>query len=287
MKTGVMRGKALVTGASSGIGRETARRLADEGFQVIALARRKERLSELAKQNQNVIPKPVDLSDQQDLEKFCQEISTLPDPISVLINNAGFSVRGTIEDVSVASVRRLFEVNLFALIRITQACLPGMRRLRQGTIVNLSSVVGKFPYPMSGPYAATKHAVEAISDALRMEVRPFGIRVVTIRPGVIGTEFNDVANKLTGDLLSRTDPDYKPVYQAYGAAMAELFSNLTIPGPEIIADLIMEAVLSDSPNTTYCAGPMVEEILRPRMRLDDNAFYQFMSEKTGLWNLKV
>ncbi|MGZ3605545.1 MAG: SDR family NAD(P)-dependent oxidoreductase [Thermodesulfobacteriota bacterium] len=284
---GVMRGKALVTGASSGIGRETARRLADEGFQVIALARRKERLSELAKQNQNVIPKPVDLSDQQDLEKFCQEISTLPDPISVLINNAGFSVRGTIEDVSVASVRRLFEVNLFALIRITQACLPGMRRLRHGTIVNLSSVVGKFPYPMSGPYAATKHAVEAISDALRMEVRPFGIRVVTIRPGVIGTEFNDVANKLTGDLLSRTDPDYKPVYQAYGAAMAKLFSNLTIPGPEIIADLIMEAVLSDSPNTTYCAGPMVEEILRPRMRLDDNAFYQFMSEKTGLWNLKV
>ena len=284
---GVMRGKALVTGARSGIGRDTARRLADGGFQVIALARRMERLSELAKQNQNVIPKPVDLSDQQDLEKFCQEISTLPDPMSVLINNAGFSVRGTIEDVSVASVRRLFEVNLFALIRITQACLPGMRRLRQGTIVNLSSVVGKFPYPMSGPYAATKHAVEAISDALRMEVRPFGIRVVTIRPGVIGTEFNDVANKLTGDLLSRTDPDYKPVYQAYGAAMAKLFSNLTIPGPEIIADLIMKAVLSDSPNAAYFAGPMVEEILRPRMRLDDNAFYQFMSEKTGLWNLKV
>jgi len=284
---GGMRGKALVTGASSGIGRETARKLAHEGFQVIALARRKERLAELAKQNQNVIPKPVDLSDEQALEKFCQEISTLPEPISVLINNAGFSVRGAIEDVSVASVRRLFEVNLFALIRITQACLPGMRRLRQGTIVNLSSVVGKFPYPTSGPYAATKHAVEAISDALRMEVRPFGIRVVTIRPGVIATELNDVANKLTGDLLSRTDPDYKPVYQAYGAAMGKLFSNLTIPGPEIIADLIMEAVLSDSPKATYCAGPMVEEILGPRMKLDDDAFHQFMSEKTGLWNLKV
>jgi short-subunit dehydrogenase len=287
VEMGVIKGKALVTGASSGIGRETVRRLAQEGFQVIASARRKERLDELAKENQNIIPRPVDLSDAQELEKFCQELSNLTEPISVLVNNAGFSVRGAIEDVSLDSIRRLFEVNLFALIRITQACLPGMRRLRQGTIVNLSSVVGKFPYPMSGPYAATKHAVEAISDALRMEVRPFGIRVITIRPGAIGTEFNEVANKLTGDLLSRTDPDYKPIYQAYGAAMGKLFSNIVIPGPEIIATLILKAVLSDSPKAAYCGGPMVEDILGPRMKLDDDSFDQFMTEKTGLKGLKV
>jgi len=281
------KGKALVTGASSGIGRETARRLAQEGFQVIASARRRERLDELAKENQNIISRPIDLSDAQELEKFCQELSALSEPVSVLINNAGFSVRGAIEDVSLASIRRLFEVNVYGLIKVTQACLPAMRRIRHGTIVNLSSVVGKFTYPTSGPYAAAKHAVEAISDALRMEVRPFGIRVVTIRPGVIGTEFNDVANKLTGDLLSRTDPDYKPVYQAYGAAMGKLFSNIVIPGPEIIASLILEAVLSDSPRASYCAGPMVEEILGPRTKLDDDSFFQFMSEKTGLKDLKV
>jgi len=281
------KGKALVTGASSGIGRETARRLAQEGFQVIASARRRERLDELAKESQNIISRPIDLSDAQELEKFCQELSALSEPVSVLINNAGFSVRGAVEDVSLASIRRLFEVNVYGLIKVTQACLPAMRRIRYGTIVNLSSVVGKFPYPTSGPYAATKHAVEAISDALRMEVRPFGIRVVTIRPGVIGTEFNDVANKLTGDLLSRTDPDYKPVYQAYGAAMGKLFSNIVIPGPEIIASLILEAVLSDSPRASYCAGPMVEEILGPRTKLDDESFFQFMSEKTGLKDLKV
>jgi len=281
------KGRALVTGASSGIGRETARRLAQEGFQVIASARRRERLDELAKENQNIISRPVDLSDAQELKKFCQEISALSEPVSVLINNAGFSVRGAIEDVSLASIRRLFEVNVYGLIKVTQACLPAMRRIRYGTIVNLSSVVGKFPYPTSGPYAATKHAVEAITDALRMEVRPFGIRVITIRPGVIGTEFNDVANKLTGDLLSRTDPDYKPVYKAYGAAMGKLFSNIVIPGPEIIANLILEAVLSDSPRTSYCAGPMVEEILGPRTKLDDDSFFQFMSEKTGLKDLKV
>jgi len=281
------RGKALVTGASSGIGRETAIKLAKEGFQVIAAARRKERLDDLAKQNPNIIPRPVDLSDSQALEDFSRELLNFSEPVTVLVNNAGFSIRGAIEDVPISAVKSLFEVNLFGLIRITQACLPGMRRLRQGTIINLSSIVGKFPFPTSGPYSATKHAVEAITDALRMEVRPFGIRVVTIRPGVIGTEFNETANRLTGDLLSRTDPDYKPVYQAYGAGMGRLFTNVSIPGPELIANLIVEAVLSESPRTVYAAGPFVEELLGDRLRLDDGGFYELLMEKTGLKGLKV
>lgn len=154
-------------------------------------------------------------------------------------------------------------------------------------IVNLSSIVGKFPFPTSGPYAATKHAVEAISDALRLEVRPFGIRVVTVRPGPIATEFNEVANRLTGDLMSRTDPDYKPVYQSYGAAMGKLFANLSIPGPELIAKTIVEAVLSDSPKACYSVGPLVEEILGQRLRMDDDAFALFLAEKTGLKDLKA
>ena len=281
------RGTALVTGASSGIGRETALRLADVGYRVIASARRKERLTELASKSPNIIPKPVDLSNAEALENFCQEILNFSEPVSVLINDAGYSIRGAIEDVSLLAVRRLFEVNLFALIRMTQACLPGMRRVRKGTIVNLSSIVGKFPFPTSGPYAATKHALEAISDALRMEVRPFGIRVVTIRPGVIGTEFNEVANQLTGDLMSRTDPDYKAVYQSYGAAMGKLFANLSIPGPELIARTIVEAVLSDAPKASYSVGPLVDEILGQRTRMDDDAFAHFLAEKTGLKDLKV
>jgi short-subunit dehydrogenase len=278
---------ALVTGASSGIGRETAVRLAKVGYRVIALARRKERLVELAENAPNITPRPVDLSDAEALERFCREMSGLSEPVSVLINDAGYSIRGAIEDVSLPAIRRLFEVNLFALIRITQACLPGMRRLRRGTIVNLSSVVGKFPFPTSGPYAATKHAVEAVSDALRIEVRPFGIRVVTIRPGVIATEFNEVANQLTGDLLSRADPDYKPVYQSFGAGMGKLFANLSIPGPELIAKTIVEAALSDSPKASYSVGPLVEEILGQRLRMDDDAFALFLAERTGLKDLKL
>ncbi len=281
------REKALVTGASSGIGKETARLLAEKGFKVIAVARRKERLEELARENPNIEPKPLDLSNSETLEEFCQELLHAPEPVNVLINNAGFSIRGVLEDVPLASIRALFEVNLFALIRVTQACLPGMRRQRKGTIVNLSSIVGKFPFPTSGPYAATKHAVEAISDALRHEVRPFGIRVVTIRPGVIATEFNEKANQLTGDLFSRTDPDYKPFYQAYGAGMAKLFSNVTIPGPELIANLILKVVLSDSPRAVYAAGPFVDELLEQRLHLTDDEFFELMAEKTGLKGLRL
>jgi short-subunit dehydrogenase len=278
---------ALVTGASSGIGRETAIKLAENDFQVIAAARRIDRLNELAEQFQNITPMQADLSKSQDTEVFCDSISTLPIPVSVLINNAGYSIRGALEDVSMEAIKRIFEVNLFALIRITQACLPGMRSLRKGTIVNLSSIAGKFAFPGSGIYAATKYAVEGISDALRIELAPFGIRVVAIRPGPIATEFNEVGNKWTGDLMARTDPDYKPLYQTAGAATGKIFASLPIPGPDLIADCIVQAVLSDAPKAVYSAGPLSEEFLGKRTSLDDNAFYRFMLEKFDLMGLRI
>ena len=278
---------ALVTGASSGIGRETAIMLAEKGFQVIAAARRMDRLVELAGQVEGIRPIDVDLSDPEDLEKFCQHISGLSEPVSVLINNAGYSLRGVLEDVSIEAAKRMFQVNVFALMQVTQACLPGMRKMREGTIVNLSSMAGKFAFPGSGPYAATKHAVEAITDALRIEVRPFGIRVVAVRPGFIATEFNDVANSLTGDLFARTDPDYKPVYETSGKGIGKMFVDATVPGPELIAKIILEAVLSDSPKAVYHAGLFSEEFLGKRASLDDEGFDEYLSEKTGLKDLKL
>jgi len=278
---------ALVTGASSGMGRETAIRLAEKGFQVIAAARRIDRLTELAEQFQNITPMQADLSQSEDTEVFCDYISTLPMPVSVLINNAGYSIRGALEDVSMEAIKRIFEVNLFALIRITQACLPGMRNLRKGTIVNLSSIAGKFAFPGSGVYAATKYAVEGITDALRMELAPFGIRVVAIRPGPIATEFNEVGNKLTGDLMARTHPDYAPIYQTAGAATGKIFAGLSIPGPDLIADCILQAVLSDAPKAVYSAGPLSDDFLEKRASLDDNAFHRFMMEKFDLMSLQA
>jgi short-subunit dehydrogenase len=280
-------GVALVTGASSGIGRETAVKLAGAGFRVIAAARRNERLEELAKTHSSISARPVDLSQSEEVEAFCRELGQRADPVTVLINNAGYSIRGGIEEVSLSAARRLFEVNLFSLVRITQACLPGMRRLRRGTIVNLSSIVGKFAFPFSGIYAASKHAVEAVSDALRLEVRPFGIRVLTIRPGPIASEFNEVATQMTGDLMARTDPDYKPVYQASGSGLGRIFSKIAIPGPEVIAEVIVKAVLSDSPKPVYAAGPLLEEIYQPRLEMDDEQFDRFLSEMTGLKDLTI
>ena len=278
---------ALVTGASSGMGRETAIRLAERDFQVIAAARRIDRLNKLADQVQGIIPKQVDFSEPENLESFCKYLSDLKDPVTVLINNAGYSVRGAIEDVSLKDIRRLFEVNLFAMIRVTQACLPGMRGLRSGTIINLSSIAGKFIFPMSGVYAASKHAVEAISDALRIELRPLGIRVVTIRPGVVATEFNEVGIQMTGDLMGRTDPDYKPVYETAGAGVGKMFAGISLPGPDLIADIIIKAVFSDAPRAVYSAGPMSDEFLGQRFSLDDDAFDRFMTDKVGLTGFKV
>jgi len=278
---------ALVTGASSGIGRATALKLAEKGFAVIAAARRKERLVEMADQAEGITPVQVDLSRPEDTEKFCDYLSQLPAPVSVLINNAGYSVRGALEDVSIEAAKRLFEVNIFALVRITQACLPAMRRQRKGIIVNLSSIVGKFTFPGSGIYAASKHALEAITDAMRLELAPMGIKVVTIRPGPIATEFNDVATQMTGDLMDRTDPDYKAIYQRAGEYTGKLFADLHIPGPDLIANLIMEAVLSETPKLVYSAGPINDEFLGNRADLDDEGFHRFMLEKFGLKDLKV
>lgn len=278
---------ALVTGASSGTGKETASRLAERGFQVIAAARRLDRLQELAGNYANIIPRQVDLEKADEVDAFCAALSDQDPPVSVLINNAGYSIRGGLEDVTVEAAKSLFEVNFFSLIKITQSCLPGMRRLRQGTIVNISSMVGKFTFPMSGVYAASKHALEAVSDALRMEVRPFGIRVITIRPGPIATEFNEVANERTGDLMARTDPDYKPLYQASGSALGKMFGSITIPGPDIIADLILEAVFSPTPKAVYSAGPMAAEFQEKRSELDDDGFDRYMRDRTGLAELSL
>ncbi len=279
--------QALVTGASSGIGRETAVKLAQNGFEVLAVARRLERLQELAERVEGIRTWQTDLTREEELEALCAHLAGREDPVTVLVNNAGYSIRGGLEDVELAVARRLFEVNVFGLMRVTQACLPGMRRLRRGTIVNISSMAGKFTFPLSGVYAATKHAVEAISDSLRMELRPFGIRVVAIRPGFIATEFNDVAGQMTGDLMARTPADYKPLYQASGAAVGKLFANATVTGPEPIAELVLQAVLAEKPKPVYSGGFLSEEFLSKRFSLDDEGFDQYMAEKTGLLALKV
>jgi short-subunit dehydrogenase len=277
---------ALVTGASSGIGWEAAKMLAREGHPVIAAARRLDRLEALANEVEGITPKTVDLSNPEDVESFCRYLLELPEPVGILVNNAGYSIRGVMETQAIDAVERLFQVNVFALIRVTQSCLPGMRKQRKGTIVNVSSLVGKVTNPMNGVYSASKHAVEALTDALRMELRPFGIRVVAVRPGPIATEFHAVAQQwdMPPDQMIQ---DYVPVLEAAGKATQAMIGNLTMATPEEVARVIVDTIRSEAPAASYTAGPLVDDMLAEREKLDDDGFSRMMAERMGLWDLKV
>ena len=172
----------LITGCSTGIGRATAERLADDGWNVHATARRLEAIEDLGERGCKT--HALDVTDEGSMEKAVAEVEK-DGPIGALINNAGYSQSGAIETIPMESVRRQFETNVFGLMRMCQLVLPGMRGAGSGRIVNLSSMGGKLTFPGGGVYHATKHAVEALSDALRFEVKEFGIDVVVIEPGLI------------------------------------------------------------------------------------------------------
>lgn len=278
---------AIVTGASSGIGLKTAIKLVDHGYRVWTVARRLEKLKALAEEYRQFVPHPVDLAKPDQVEAFCREISTAKHPVTVLVNNAGYSLRGVIENVPLDQIKSLFEVNVFALLRITQACLSRMRPLRAGTIINISSIAGKFTFPGNGPYAASKHAVEAFTDALRHELSPLGIRVVSIRPAFIKTEFNDVSNKMSAEFVPDVHTEYQQISATARDKLNAMWAELKLMEPEAVADLIMEIIGSDKPRAAYAIGPKVEEFLSQRIRLNDDEWKEFLDKKMGLYDLKL
>jgi NAD(P)-dependent dehydrogenase (short-subunit alcohol dehydrogenase family) len=178
----------LITGCSTGIGRATAARLAASGWTVYATARRPETLGALAEAGCRTLA--LDVTDEASMRAA---VDAVEGGVGVLINNAGYSQSGALETLPLEAVRRQFETNVFGLLRLTQLVLPGMRAAGEGKIVNLSSMGGRLTFPGGGAYHATKYAVEALSDALRMEVRRFGIDVICVEPGLIRTEFGSTA----------------------------------------------------------------------------------------------
>jgi len=177
----------LITGCSSGIGREAARHLAGLGYTVFATARRVEDLADLAAAGCRTLP--LDVTDEASMRAAVDAVEAAHDRIDVLVNNAGYSQSGAVESVPLARTRAQFETNVFGPLRLTQLVLPGMRRRGAGRIVNVSSMGGRLVFPGGGVYHASKYALEALSDALRYELRPFGIDVVLIEPGLIKTNF--------------------------------------------------------------------------------------------------
>src|SRR3954451_16741361 len=181
----------LITGCSTGIGRATAELLAEKGYNVYATARRQESIEDLVEKGCKVMP--LDVTDETSMQTGVRAVVDAEGAVGTLGNNAGYSQSGAVEDVPLDDVRRQFETNVFGLIRMCQLVLPGMRAQGYGRIVNLSSVGANFTFPGGGIYHATKYAVEAISDALRFEVKHFGVDVVIVQPGIIKTGFADAA----------------------------------------------------------------------------------------------
>jgi NAD(P)-dependent dehydrogenase (short-subunit alcohol dehydrogenase family) len=258
----------LVTGCSSGIGRATAERLAAAGFTVYASARRLESLGDLA----GCRALQLDVTDDASVRAAVARIEQEEGAVGVLVNNAGYSQSGAVESVSLDDARRQFETNVFGLMRLTQLVLPAMRDQRWGRIVNVSSMGGELTFPGGGWYHASKHALEALSDALRFELAGFGIDVVVIQPGLIRTRFAEAA---VGSIEVGDGP-YARFDAAVGAATASAyegaFGRRFGDGPETVAKVIERAVTAKRPRTRYRVTPSARLFITLRRLLGDRGW---------------
>ncbi len=230
----------LVTGCSSGIGRATAVEAAERGHRVFASARRSEDVADLAARGLDTLA--LDVTDEASVTRGVADVLARAGGIDALVNNAGYGQYGAIEDVTAEEWRRQFDVNVFGSLSVLRAVLPAMRDARRGTIVNVSSIAGKVTIPFAGPYCASKHALEAISDALRVEVAPWKIRVVVVEPGPISTRFGDRTREATARILTSPGP-YSSFYGNAESASEKQF-QLGKRGPELVARVIMRAIES-------------------------------------------
>lgn len=256
---------ALITGASSGMGKDFALRLIEEGYMVYGAARRIERMGDIATAGGAVLA--MDITDDNAVVAAVDRIIREQGRIDVLINNAGYGQLGAVEDVPIEEGRRQMEVNLFGVARLTQLCLPHMRARKFGKIFNISSIGGKFAIPLGGWYHASKFALEGYSDALRNEVRPFGIDVIVVEPGGIESEWSTIAT------------EEAERYSAKGAyaGLVATFRRSTVrqrkmPPPRVISDLIVKALRAKRPRTRYHAGMMAGPMLFLRRHLSDRMF---------------
>ena len=271
----------LITGCSSGIGEETARHLNERGWTVYATARRPESIQGLADIGCTTLA--LDVTDEDSMRAAVEAVheGEGEDGLGALVNNAGYSQSGAVESVPLDSVRRQFETNVFGLIRMCQLVMPGMRRAGAGTIVNISSMGGKLVFPGGGIYHATKHAVEAISDAMRWEAAGFGIRVVCVEPGLIKTEFGNAAvGSIAGDL--DVEGPYAEFNQtvarttagAYEGGLARLGG-----GPDAVAKVIERALDSRNPRPRYTVTPSAKLALAQRRVVTDRMWDRLMGSQ--------
>ncbi len=240
----------LITGASSGIGFETARTLARQGHRVYAAARRTELMEPLKADGVQVLQ--MDVTVEESMAAGVDTILRQEGRVDVLVNNAGYGYFGAVENVAMAEARRQLEVNLFGMARLCQLVLPAMRSQHSGRIVNISSIAGKATFYMGAWYNVTKYSVEALSDAMRMELKPFGIDVVLVEPGPIRTDWGIIAARHLAESSAGTA--YESQAANWAASMDWSYRSKLFSGPQVVTDAICKAVNSRRPRTRYCRG---------------------------------
>ncbi|WP_329564041.1 SDR family NAD(P)-dependent oxidoreductase [Kitasatospora sp. NBC_01266] len=261
----------LITGCSSGMGRQTALALHRLGHRVYATARRPESIADLAAQGLHTLA--LDVTDEASMVAAVREIEQRHGAVELLVNNAAYGLHQPVESAEPAEVRAQFDTNVFGLVRLTQLVLPGMRAAGRGRIVNISSMAGRFSPPGGAFYHASKHAVEAISDSLRLEVAPFGIDVVVVQPGPTITEFAGTAVDTMHTAPAADDP-----YGSFRAELADMYAHksFTRRGGAVSAEaatrVIVRAATTARPRARYAIGGLSRVVMTARRLLPDAAF---------------
>lgn len=265
--------KALVTGSSSGIGLATAVRLAQDGHTVSATMRDGSRsaplLAACERANVDVEIVELDVNDDESVSAAFAQVG----PIDILVNNAGMSPVGSIEEVPVDQWKSLFETNVFGVVRCVQAALPAMRERGSGHILNVSSIAGRTAIPMFGAYAATKWAIEALTETLAMEVAIFGIRATLIEPGAIATPIREKTGA-----PDRSSP-YRPVAKNWGFSVG--YDHARARGPEEVADAVVGAINDPESPFRITVGSGIDELIALRARHDDRGWIDHWSAETA------
>jgi NAD(P)-dependent dehydrogenase (short-subunit alcohol dehydrogenase family) len=269
---------AIVTGSSSGIGREIALILARNKFTTYATMRNTEKSLELKSiADKEKIPLrfvQLDVTDDNSVNNAIQTIYNESGRIDILVNNAGYALTGAFEDLSIEEIKEQYETNVFGLVRTTQAVLPIMRKQKSGLVVNISSGIGRFGIPTSSAYVSTKFAIEGLSESMSYELEPFGIKTVIIEPGVIKTNF------FNSIILAKKSQDpsspYKQLIKGVESGMNKMIENGS--PPDYVAKIVLDAVTNENPKLRYLAGQDVEQIMEIKMKMSDEDFHNMMKQ---------
>ncbi len=238
----------LITGCSSGIGRDLAVELAGDGYTVVATARNPETIKDL----QVALQLPLDVTDNDSITAAVNKTIERFGRIDVLVNNAGYGIRSAVEDTNDEKIHNIFNVNVYGIVRMVRTVLPWMRKQGKGRIINIGSIAGKIAQPVNGLYCASKYAVEALSDALRLELAGSDIPVVLIEPGNIKTNFPHTARSNSEDVLNNTDSVYYDLYQNYLRFTSNARNHE--PGPEVVSRVVRKTIEVARPKARYTVG---------------------------------